>query len=368
MTVPFLNLKPIHDPLYPEFIEAIGSVLKQNNFILGEGVQQFEKAYAQFNKTQYALGVGNGLDALKIALKTIGVGADDEVIIPSNTFIATALAVSELGAKPILCEPDMHTYNITASNIEKHITRKTKAIIPVHLYGQSCETTTILKLAEAHKLYVVEDNAQAQGAMYNGAITGSVGHINATSFYPGKNLGALGDAGAITTNSEELFHAAAKLRNYGSDTKYIHELKGYNSRLDEMQAVLLNIKLKYLDEYNKARNAIADAYTSKLKSINNVILPQVAEGATHVYHLYVIRVEERDKLRNYLLEKGITTLIHYPVPIHKQKSYLELNDNSNAFPIAETISNTALSLPVYPGLTTNEIDYICSCIASFYEA
>jgi len=366
MKIPFFDLKSINASLKKELAAAYNAVVEEGSYILGDKVKKFEAGYAVYCQSTHCIGVGNGLDAIRLSLEAAGIGKDDEVIIPSNTYIATALAVSYVGAKPVLVEPRLTTYSIDADKIEAAITKKTKAIIPVHLYGQCCEMDSILKIAKRHNLYVVEDNAQAQGAMYKGQKTGSFGHVNATSFYPTKNLGALGDAGAVTTNNEKLADKVSMLRNYGSQKKYYHEIIGYNSRLDELQAAFLLVKLKHLNKWNKERQRIAKKYTALLKGVDNIILPvSIADGA-HVYHQYVIRTKKRNELQEYLLKKGIGTMVHYPVPIHLQKAYSNLNYKKGSLPIAEEISDTIMSLPIYPGLTESMLEYVCKSIKGFF--
>jgi len=365
--IPFLSFTKMHEECKIGIYEAFEAVYASNYFILGDKVKHLEKSYADFNKTNYCIGVGNGLDALIISLRTLGIGFGDEVIVPSNTFIASLLAISAIGAKPVLVEPCINTYNINPALIEAAITSNTKAIMPVHLYGQACEMDPIMLIANKHQLFVVEDNAQAQGAIYKGRLTGSFGNINGTSFYPGKNLGALGDAGAITTNDIALYEKGKSLRNYGSKIKYFNEVKGYNSRLDEFQAAFLSVKLKHLNNWNTERNKIADQYNALLNNIDNLILPKIADGATSVYHLYVIRTQKRDELQNYLTDKGIGTVIHYPLPPHLQEAFSDLGYKKGDFPIAEEIAETCLSLPLYPGLTEEEIDFICLTIKSFFN-
>jgi dTDP-4-amino-4,6-dideoxygalactose transaminase len=313
------------------------------------------------------VGISNGLDALHIALMALGIGKGDEVIVPSNTYIATALAVSYVGATPIFVEPNIETYNIDPALIEKAISPKTKAIMPVHLYGQACEMEAIKAIADKHKLYIIEDNAQSQGASYKGKITGSFGDINGTSFYPGKNLGALGDAGAITTNNIELAQKAMVLRNYGSQKKYYNEVIGHNMRLDECQAAFLSVKLKQLNNWTIQRQEIANWYNGALIGIEQIILPKIAQGATHVYHLYLIRTEKRNELQNYLTENGIGTLIHYPIPPHLQEAYSSLGFKKGDFPIAEKIAETCLSLPMWPGMTKDMVDQIASSIKLYFS-
>lgn len=367
MKIPFANFQAMHAPLKQAMLSAFEAVYDSNWFILGERVQQFEQEYAQFNQTNYALGVSNGLDALHIALRALHIGEGDDVIVPSNTYIATALAVSYTGATPVFVEPNPDTYNITAETIVQSITPKTKAIIPVHLYGQCCEMRDIMLLAEERGLWVIEDNAQAQGATYHGTLTGSFGHMNATSFYPGKNLGALGDAGGITTNQKELYEQASMLRNYGSAKKYVHEHIGFNMRMDECQAAFLSIKLKHLHSWNQQRQQIAAWYQQHLQDIQEITLPVVAEGATHVYHLYVIRCAQRDALQQHLQQAGIGTLIHYPIPPHLQQAYQFLNLKQGSLPIAEQLASTCLSLPIWPGMVEAEVVAVAEAIRTFYN-
>ena len=367
MNIPFLSFNKINNDVKQELTPAFESFIDSCYYVLGEKVKVFEKEYAAFNNTAFCAGLANGLDALIIALKTLNIGEGDEVIVPSNTYIASWLAVSYVGATPIPVEPNEYTYNINPPEIEAKITSRTKAIMPVQLYGQCCEMEAIMQIAKKHNLYVVEDNAQSQGATYNGKITGSFGDINGTSFYPGKNLGAYGDAGAITTNNEELYARANTIRNYGSAKKYYNDEKGINSRLDELQASLLSIKLKHLNNWNTERNNIANLFNERLQNAGDVLLPKLAEGATSVYHLYVIRTDKRDELQQHLSKNGVGTLIHYPLPPHLQKAYSDLNYRIGDFPIAEKIANTCISLPIYPGLTVDQVDIICSQIKSFYH-
>ncbi len=366
--IPFLSFD-YQDKLYREqLIEAMTKVLDSKWYIMGNELTAFEKEYASIHQTKYSLGVANGLDALIISLHALGVKEGDEVIVPSNTYIASWLAVSALGAIPIPVEPDEKTYNINPNLIEAKITSKTKAILPVHLYGQPCDMTTIMGIAKQYNLSVVEDNAQAHLALWNNKITGSFGDINATSFYPGKNLGALGDGGGITTDSEELYLKAKSYRNYGSEKKYYNEIKGINSRLDELHAAVLRVKLPYLAQLTKSRQEIASKYNNLLSNCKSVKIPFVSDQATHVYHLYVLMCERRDDLQTYLQSKGIGTLIHYPIPPHLQQAYKELNYKEGDFPIAEYIAKSCLSLPNYPGITDEQIEEVCTAILSFYNS
>lgn len=366
MKVPFLNFELMHGGIKNEILDAFENFYDSNWYILGENLNKFENEYAKYNEVDYSVGVSNGLDALYLSLKSLGIGKDDEVIIPSNTYIATALAVSYVGAKPIFVEPDSQTYNINPELIESAINSKSKAIIPVHLYGQACEMDKIMSIAKKHNLKVIEDNAQAHGARFKNKMTGSWGHINGTSFYPGKNLGALGDGGAITTNDLELANEIKCLRNYGSREKYKNEILGNNMRLDEIQATFLSIKLKYLDVWTNERRAIAQKYNAELKEIGEIITPYVHINSTHSYHLYVIRTKNRDELQKYLFANGIGTLIHYPIPPHLQDAYKFLGHKVGDFQIAEELSKSSLSLPIWPGMSDENIGFVCGKIKHFF--
>ena len=366
MNIPFVSFKESNKAVKSGMLTAFENFFDKGSYVLGDAVEQFEKQYALFSQTKYAVGVSNGLDALFLALKSLGTGAGDEVIVPSNTYIASLLAVSYTGAKPVLVEPDEQTYNINPALIEAAITDRTKAILPVHLYGQACNMEAIMAIADKHNLFVAEDNAQAHGASWNGKITGSWGHINGTSFYPGKNLGALGDAGGITTNDEVLAKKIRVLRNYGSQKKYYNETIGYNMRLDECQAAFLSVKLPYLQQWTAQRQAIADYYNRALAGVGDIVLPFVANRATHVYHLYVILTRQRNALQQFLNQKGIGTMIHYPVPPHLQQAYKALGYAKADFPLAEKIADSCLSLPVWPGMSAEELLYVCESIREFY--
>ena len=368
MKIPFVSFEETNKQIKSEILASFESFFDKSWYILGNNVNEFEQEYARFNQTEEAVGLSNGLDALHIALKALGIGEGDEVIMPSQTYIATALAVSFVGATPVFVEPDLKTYNINPEKIEQAISGKTKAILAVHLYGQACQMDSIVQIAEKHNLYVIEDNAQSQGAEFKGKLTGSWGHINGTSFYPGKNLGALGDAGAITTNSAELAAKARMLRNYGSEKKYQHELIGFNMRLDECQAGFLSVKLKHLPLWTRQRQQIAEYYSQALNGIGDLILPYTHPDASHVYHLYVIRTANRDELQNYLAEKEVGTLIHYPIPPHLQEAYSSLGFKKGDFPIAEKIAESCLSLPLWPGMTTEMLDYVVDAIKAYFDA
>jgi dTDP-4-amino-4,6-dideoxygalactose transaminase len=366
MKIPFLSFEYVNSRLKQEMLEAFENFFDSQWYILGDRVSEFESLYAEFSKTAYAVGVSNGLDALHLSLKALGIGQGDEVIIPSNTYIATALAVSYSGATPVFVEPDVRTYNIDPLKITHAITKKTKAIIPVHLYGQACNMDAITKIANDNTLYVVEDNAQAHGSFWDKKITGSWGDINATSFYPGKNLGALGDAGAITTNDQSLATIVKQLRNYGSEKKYYNDKIGFNMRLDEVQASFLAVKLKYLDEFTVLRKEVAKTYDTLLKGTGDLILPYTDEKASHVFHIYLVRTKKRNELQQYLLEHNIGTLIHYPIPPHLQKAYATLGFTKGDFPIAEELAATSLSLPLWPGIKQEQVKYVCDIIQRFF--
>lgn len=366
MKIPFLSFG-FHDEIRTELQKASNRVIDSGWFINGKEVAEFEEEWSQYLRCQSSIGVSNGLDALILSLKALGIGSGDEVIIPSNTYVATALAATHVGATPVFVEPNKETYNIDPERIEAAISNKTKAIMPVHLYGQAAEMTAIMEIASNHGLFVVEDNAQAQGAKHKGQKTGTFGHSNGTSFYPGKNLGALGDAGAVSTNDSDLAHKVKVLSNYGSQKKYYNEVVGHNNRLDEMQAAFLRVKLPYLDEWTAQRQAIALAYLEGLQGIGELILPSTHPDSTHVYHLFVVRTKRRDELAQYLNEHGIGTLIHYPVPPHLQECYKDLGYKRGDFPIAEEIADTALSLPIWPGMTESESSAVLSAIKGYFR-
>ncbi|MCY6356041.1 DegT/DnrJ/EryC1/StrS family aminotransferase [Clostridium sp. ZS2-4] len=357
MKIPFVNLRPMHEEIKSEMNQKFEKIYNKSWFILGEEVIRFEESFADYCETKYCVGCGNGLDALHLALKGLNISIGDEVIVPSNTYIATALAVSYAGAKPVFVEPDVETYNINSDLIENAITKNTKAVIVVHLYGQPAEMDKINLIAKKYNLKIIEDCAQAHGAKYKKKKIGSLGDAAGFSFYPGKNLGALGDGGAVTTDNKCLAKIITSLRNYGSNKKYFNEYKGFNSRLDEIQAGFLSVKLKYLNKWNEDRKKIASKYMSHIEN-NNIILPYVIDDVEPVWHLFAIRSKKRDELRNYLNKKGISTLIHYPIPIHLQKAYKELGFKQGTFPIAEKISKEVLSLPIWYGMKDEEIEYV----------
>lgn len=364
MDIPFVSFKPLENELEDKIREAIDRVIDQSWYILGREDEGFENKFAEYIGVDGCVGVGNGLDALTLSLKALGINENDEVIVPSNTYIATAIAASNCGAELVFVEPYIDTYNIDPDLIEKSITDKTKLIMPVHLYGQACEMNSIMNIAKRYNLWVVEDCAQSHGAKYGEKFTGSFGNVNAFSFYPGKNLGAFGDAGAVVSNNKDLITKVRSLANYGSDYKYHNIYMGINSRLDELHAAILSLKLDYLDKTNNFRKDVANKY---LKYINNekIILPKVGHNCDHVWHVFAIRCKERDKLEHYLNEKSIGTLKHYPIPIHLQECYKHLGYKKGDFPIAEEISETELSIPMYYGIKDSEIEYIVETINKF---
>ncbi len=367
MNVPFVSFETINKQIKTEIMETFESFFDSNFYVLGDRTSTFEKEYAAFNQVNHCIGVSNGLDALHLSLKSLGIGSGDEVIVPSNTFIASVLAISFVGATPVFVEPRYDTFNIDVSRIEEAISPRTKAIMPVHLYGQCCEMTTIMEIAQKYNLWVIEDNAQAQGASFNNRLTGSFGDINATSFYPAKNLGALGDAGAITTNNLELSNKVKMLRNYGSAIKYYNEVPGFNNRIDEVQAAFLSVKLRFLNQWNEERRHIAGVYHDSLVGIEGLELPSVVSGATSVYHLYVVKTDRRDSLQRYLEANGVMTTIHYPIPPHLQKAYAHLDIRKGSLPIAEDLAEKVLSLPLFIGMTDKQINYVVEKIREFYQ-
>ena len=364
MKVPFVTFRPMERELEGELKAAFDRVFASSWYIGGTEDEQFEEAFASYCGKRYCVGTGNGLDALMLSLKALGIGKGDEVIVPSNTYIATALAVTYTGAVPVFVEPDIATFNIDPDRIEEKINKWTKAIMPVHLYGQACDMDPIMEIADRYGLKVVEDCAQAHGAEYKGRKIGTFGDAAGFSFYPGKNLGALGDAGAVVTDNEELAAKVRAMGNYGSDYKYHHIYQGNNSRLDEMQAAFLSAKLPLLDKMNAERRRIADRYLNEISN-PKVILPAVPDYALPVWHVFGIRSNERDQLEKYLNEKEIGTNKHYPIPMHLQECYRELGFKEGDFPVAEEISRTELSIPMYYGMTDDEIHYVIDAINQY---
>ncbi len=360
--IKFLDLKKINNRYREEIDSRIKNILDKGWYLQGEENENFTKNFANFCGTKFALGVANGLDALNLIIKAYGFGNGDEIIVPANTYIATILAISENGCIPILVEPDIKTYNINPDSIEEKITSKTKAIMVVHLYGQAVQMEKIWKIAKKYNLKIIEDSAQAHGAIYQENRTGNLGDASGFSFYPGKNLGCMGDGGAVTTNDEELFNKIKAIANYGSDRKYHHIYKGVNSRLDEIQAAVLDIKLKHLDSDNNKRREISKYYRENIKN-SKIILPDTYDEKSHVWHIFAVRTQNRDEFQKYLTEKGIQTIIHYPTPPHKQGAYKEWNNLS--FPITEEIHNTILSLPISPVMTDSEIEKIVEVVNEY---
>jgi dTDP-4-amino-4,6-dideoxygalactose transaminase len=356
--VPFLDFVGPYEELKAELDDAYFRFMRSAWYILGKECEAFEQEYAAYCGVKHCIGVGNGLEALHLILRAYDIGEGHEVIVPSNTYIATWLAVSYAGAKPVPVEPDLRTCNIDPARIEAAITPRTKAIMPVHLYGQPADMDPIMEIGSKHGLKVVEDNAQAQGARYKGRHTGSLGDAAGNSFYPGKNLGALGDAGAVTTNDAELADKVRLLRNYGSKKKYYNDLKGYNSRLDELQAAFLRVKLKKLDEWNERRREIASQYLAGMKNGGSLTLPFVPAWAEPVWHLFVVRHPKRDSFQQQLNEAGIGTLIHYPVPPHLSGAYADAAWKAGAFPVAESLADSVLSLPIGPHLRVEQADAV----------
>lgn len=360
--IKFLDLKKINNRYREEIDSRIKDILDKGWYLQGEENENFTKNFANFCGTKFALGVANGLDALNLIIKAYGFGNGDEIIVPANTYIATILAISENGCIPILVEPDIKTYNINPDSIEEKITTKTKAIMVVHLYGQAVQMEKIWKIAKKYNLKIIEDSAQAHGAIYQENRTGNLGDASGFSFYPGKNLGCIGDGGAVTTNDEELFNKIKAIANYGSDRKYHHIYKGVNSRLDEIQAAVLDIKLKHLDSDNNKRREISKYYRENIKN-SKIILPETYDKKSHVWHIFAVRTKNRDEFQKYLTEKGIQTIIHYPTPPHKQGAYKEWNNLS--FPITEEIHNTILSLPISPVMTDSEIEKVVEVVNEY---
>lgn len=348
--VPFLDLKGINAAHAVELRAAFDRVLDSGWYIMGEELANFEREFAEYCGVQHCIGVANGLEAMQLVLKAWGIGPGMEVIVPSNTYIATWLAISYTGATPVPVEPDPRTYNLDPERIAAAINSRTRAILPVHLYGQPAHMEPICELAAAHGLKVLEDAAQAHGARYMGRRVGNLGDAAGFSFYPGKNLGALGDGGAITTNDASLADAVRVLRNYGSRQKYVNETRGVNSRLDELQAALLRVKLRYLDKENEDRRRLAARYTAALEGLG-IGLPELPQWAEAVWHLYVIRISNREKFAETLKQGGVGTLVHYPIPPHLQKAYRDLDMGRGSFPIAESMADEVLSLPIWPGMS-----------------
>lgn len=365
MKVPFVDLQTQYQAIRTEVLEAVDKVFTQSAFILGDEVTQFEQEFATFAGTRESVGVATGCDALLWALKACGVGPGDEVITAANSFIATALAITASGARPVFvdCRPD--SYEIDPAAVAAAVTPSTKALVPVHLYGQSADMEPLLSLAHQKGLQIIEDAAQAHGATYRGRPCGSLGQAGCFSFYPGKNLGAYGDGGAVTTDDPHLAQQVRMLRNYGQSKKYHHELAGWNSRLDTVQAAILRIKLRSLARWNEQRRAWAAAYRERLAGLP-LVLPVEMPGNLHVYHLFVVQVDERERLMDFLSARGVGCGIHYPVPIHLQAAYRELGYRAGSMPVTERLAPRLVSLPMFPEMTLDQVDYTCACIRSFF--
>ncbi len=367
MKVDFLNLKAQYLSVKDEIDAAIKDVIDNTAFIMGERVKRFEDNFAEAHKVDYCLGTSSGTDSLHLALWALGVGMGDEVLVPVNTFFATAEAVSLAGAIPVFVDNDPIDYTIDVNKIEEKITSKTRAIIPVHLYGQSANMDPIMEIAKKHGLFVIEDCAQSHLEEYKGKPTGSIGDIGCFSFYAGKNLGAFGEGGAVTTNNEDLYLKMAKIRDHGSSKKYHHDVIGHNYRLEGIQAAVLNVKLKQLESWNKNRRKNARLYEEHLSGLDKVITPVIRDYAKHVFHLYVVRTEKRDELQQFLSQNGIFTGLHYPIPLHQQKAYKFLNYKTGDFPVAERFAGEIISLPMFPELKETEVKYVCDKIRDFYK-
>jgi dTDP-4-amino-4,6-dideoxygalactose transaminase len=364
MEIPVFDLKRQYMYLKAELDGAFTNVFDSGNFVLGENVRLFEEEFANYLDARFSVGVGSGTEALHLSLKACNIGHGDEVITVPNTAVPTISAISSAGARPVLVDVTPDTYTIDTKKIEKEITNKTKAILPVHMYGHSAEMEQIMKLAEAYNLRIIEDACQAHGAQYNGKNAGTSGDMGCFSFYPTKNLGAYGDGGIVVTNDEELYNKLLMLRNYGEVKKFTSKIEGFNSRLDEIQAAFLRVKLKYLDEWTNKRREIATRYQQLLFN-SNIQLPSERQWAKHVYHLFVIRTNRRDALKDYLQEHGVGTHIHYPIPVHLQEAYKKLGYKAGDFPISERNAGEILSLPIYPELTTEEIETVAGLIMEF---
>ena len=363
MKVPANTLSPQFELFREEYLEAADRVLRSGWYVLGEEVEAFEEEFARFTGCRHCVGLASGLDALVLSVRALDIGPGDEVIVPSNTYIASVLGITERGATPVFVEPD-EFYNLDPLRIESAITKRTRAIMPVHLYGQPCDMPSIRTVAEKYKLFVIEDCAQSHGASVSGRMTGSWGTIGCFSFFPTKNLGAFGDAGAVVTDSDEIAQRIRLLRNYGSIQKYVHEIEGVNSRLDELQAALLRVKLRHLPQLLRGRQRVADHYRSAITH-PSIGLPRVRDDVEPVWHQFVVASDKRDALQRHLKDAGIGTLIHYPIPPHLSRAYSRLGFGKGDFPIAERCADTVLSLPVYDGISPAEIDYVCAAINDF---
>ena len=365
--IPFFSAHAMHAAIREQALATLAHVYDDEWYILGEELTQFEQEYSLFNQVAHTIGVGNGLEALTLTLRALGIGPGDEVVVPANTYIATWLAVSHTGAVPVPVEPELATSNLDPSKIESAITARTRAVLPVHLYGQPCRMPEIMAIARQYDLLVIEDNAQAQGATIGRRMTGSFGIASGTSFYPTKNLGALGDGGGITTNDPQLALHLKRLRNYGSDQKNNHQLLGYNSRLDELQAAMLRIKLRHLPAWTAQRRQLAKWYNQYLLDVPDLRLPPMTPEVQAAWHLYVVHTSQRDALQRHLATRDIGTLVHYPVPPHLQPAYQYLQLAPGSLPIAETLAASCLSLPLWPGMTEAQVLTVAQAVREFLE-
>lgn len=365
MNVQFVDLKAQYETIAPEVDEAIRRVVANADFILGKDVELFEQEFAAYCDVKYAVGLDSGMSALELALRTYNIGEGDEVITVSHTFSATAFSISLTGARPVFVDVDPHTYNMDSTQIEAAITRRTRAILPVHLYGQPADMDEISAIARKHDLVLIEDACQAHGARYKDKRVGAWGNAACFSFYPGKNLGAYGDGGMLVTNDAGIAGKTKMLRNYGQTEKYNHVFVAYNRRLDTLQAAVLRVKLRHLDDWNSARQRAAHAYDKLLKGMDGIVTPNAANDRTHVYHLYVIQHPRRDALMSYLHEQGISAGLHYPTPVHLQPCYESLNVPRNSLPVTESIAQRVLSLPMYPEITSEQIEFVCDQVRQF---
>lgn len=368
MNIPFVDLKRQYNAIKKEIDDAVLNVIQEGSFILGKNVELFEKEFAEFCGAKYVVGVASGFDALTLSLEALGIGRGDEVITSSHTFIATFDGISRNQAEPIPIDIDYQSYNIDVSKMEKAINKHTRAILPVHLYGQPSQMESICDIAQRNRLIVVADAAQATGALYKNRKIGSLSDVTCFSFYPTKNLGAYGDGGAIATNDLELYEKVRILRNYGQRYKNNFICRGHNSRLDEIQAAILRVKLNYVNKWNEMRRDNAKLYNELLGSVKKIVLPWEDLASKHVYHLYVIKCKNRDKLQEWLFSRGVSTGIHYPTPIHMSDAYRYLGYGKGSFPVTEEIVQQILSLPMFPELTPGEIEYVCNTIKGFYGA
>jgi dTDP-4-amino-4,6-dideoxygalactose transaminase len=363
MSVPFLDFRPQYEAIKEEILPGLENVYEKGDFILGEKEKAFETDFAVYCEAKYAVGLNSGTDALYLALAALDIGVGDEVILPTFTFIATALCVSYTGAKPVFVDIEPETYNIDPQALEVAITDKTKAVIPVHIYGQSAHMKEILAISKKHGIKVIEDACQAHGARYQGKRVGALGDVGCFSFYPTKSLGAFGDGGMLVTNNKTVYDNALMLRDYGRQDRYNHKIKGYNSRLDTVQAVVLSAKLKYLDEWNAMRHERASYYRQKLQNVSLIQPPRIKEDRTHVFQTFAIRIKgQRDQVLEALKQKGVGALIHYPIPLHLQEAYQELGHKPGDFPVSELLSQEVLSLPMFPHMSHEQIETVCSII------